>query len=187
MEIRPVRRLENSPSLALLTAALGKELEEVSYLFPADSSWPEGYAAGEVDEVEEGVFLAFHRCAPALVTWGMERVDEGVAVVDADNALIAEYSSRHVEQSTQWSRLLKRTLLGLETLWHRAEDSAAETALGLVLRFDGGASVAIALGEVTDDGFSYHPDGLVVMHSDAALTAYVEQIRTAQEGEWETM
>jgi hypothetical protein len=186
MGVIPLRRLRSSRSDSLRTW-FGKELVEVHYLLPEGVLWPDGYAVGEIDEVEEGVSLRFLDRTSVLVTWAMEQADEGLAVLDGSNDLTARYETCQVAQVTQWSVLLGKRLVGTETLWHRADESAAETALGVVLRFEGDSAVSIALGEVTDDGLSYRPDALVVLHSRAAVARYVDQLPTARAGVWEAV
>jgi hypothetical protein len=184
MEIRPTHR--SSPDAVALRACLGKQLAEVRYVFQQDTPWPGDYAVGEIDEVEEGVWLLFHDRPAALVTWAMEGADEGLAVTDADDELAARYDVHEVSASTRWSMLREKAMVGLEILWNRADETAGETALALVLRFEGAALAAIALGELNEAGFTYYPQALVVIHSQAALDSYVEQIASASEGVWET-
>jgi hypothetical protein len=184
MSLRPPRR--HSPESLALRSFLGKQLAEVRYVFQQDTPWPGDYAVGEIDEVEEGVWLLFHDRPAALVTWAMEGPDEGLAVIDADDELAARYDIHEALASTRWSVLREKALVGMETLWHRADETAGETALALVLRFEGAAFAAIALGELNEAEFTYYPQALVVMHSQTALDSYVEQIASASGGVWET-
>lgn len=152
----------------------------MTYLFPSGAEWPNGYATGEADDVEEAVSLTFRSARPLSITWAMDAADEGIAIIETGQTAKGQYEVVEIAEVSHWRHLVGAKLVGFECVWHRADTTATETALALTLQFDNGCACAVALGEVAGEGFKYSPQALVVLHSQIAAASYVADVPTAK-------
>lgn len=171
---QPTRRDVSNDDESLLAALIGRPLTNVVYAMPAGTEWRADPAATHVHEVDMAVALEFGQ-AQLRLDWAQSGSDEGLAL-QFDVEIPATWSVADVHGVGGWSSLSKLPLDGVEIAWHRAEEHAAEVALGVVLRFNGGGSVAFALGELVGGGPSYLPDEILVLFDVDEAVRYLDSL-----------
>ncbi len=171
----PITR-ERAGRLQAAAAVTGRSLVGVRYRFPAETPWPQGYARGQLDEVDMAVAADFADGATLLISWAMAGFAEGI---DAEAGLTETFelvADRQCEfdasESGPWSGLLGDVLTGVWVAWQLRSEYAPETAWAVRLLFAGGRVVVIALGEMRNGAVDYQPDGLVVFFDEDEAEAY---------------
>lgn len=149
----------------------GSKLTGVNYLGPAGVDWDPGKPESPVHEVEMAVLLSFEG-RRVRIDWAQDKFDEGLSI-QFDVGAPSEWSDRSVGASQYWEPQIDRSLSAVSVAWHRQASEAEEVVLGLVLGFEGGGHVAIALGEIQDHAIVYLPEELVVIFDAGMARSYL--------------
>jgi hypothetical protein len=155
----------------------GRSLIGVRYRFPTETRWPQGYARGQLDEVDMAITADFAGGATLLISWAMNGFAEGIDAEAGPTETFAVVADRQCEfdvgESGPWAGLRGDMLAGISAAWQlRSEYASGETAWAVRLLFATGRAVVIALGEMRNGAVEYQPDGLVVFFDEGQADAY---------------
>jgi hypothetical protein len=178
---RPIGRLpilyaEDHGQLRRIAGALrSSELTRVKYAVPREGSWQGSRPQENVDEIDDGVQL-LTKIDGVVVRWAMAGANEGLYAGllsqtkrDPDPALLRQLD---VSELPQWKPFLTKPLMLRGMASHVPFETDRATVWSLRFETSDGAKVVIALGEWTETGLQYLPDGLVAIFDEAVARGF---------------
>ncbi|WP_194892584.1 hypothetical protein [Catenulispora pinisilvae] len=129
---------------------------------------------GECHEVDLDVFLVLADRTVAAFTWERDGVVEGISVgYLADVPESGGSVGVRADTTGQWAPIMGRKVQNVVFAWQESDTDAPPSLFSTRIDFEGGASVAIALGEIGGNGEPrYFPDSLVVLFDESLARNY---------------
>jgi hypothetical protein len=172
----PITRATTDRLDQAVAAVVGRGLIRVDYRSGVCSNWPEGYARGQVDEVDQAILLSFNGGPELIISWVTPGLVEGVDIEVGEAGSFPVPEGLQVETVVSgegpWSDICGTPLEGVSAAWDVAGQLAAETVWAVRLTFAGIRRVVIALGIIEGGTLRYHPQGLVVLFDEGGLRSY---------------
>ncbi|MFE0174653.1 hypothetical protein ACFWZ2_20245 [Streptomyces sp. NPDC059002] len=166
----------NGAELAELRKTVaGEAVRTVRYVAMQGQGWPEGHRQDRAHEVDMAVELGLESGATLVLSWAMDGLNEGMAIAfrspgEASEALPGDPVD--VTDHADWERLLGVPIVSIDIAWHIPNEGCPEMPWSYHFRFADDSSLVVALGEADGEGFTYMPDGLLVIFDKSLAAAY---------------
>lgn len=159
----------------LRDAVSGEAVRTVRYVAPWGESWPEGHREDRAHEVDMAVELGMESGAVLVLSWAMDGVNEGVAVEFRSPGESSGTLPGHpvdVSDHVDWEGFLGVPIAGVGIAWHIPNEGCPEMPWAYNFGFSNESSLVIALGKAEGAGFTYMPDGLLVIFDKSLAATY---------------
>lgn len=182
----PVRFSDDQALLIRVqSAVVGATFVGVRYAVLEGDRWPSGHRSDSiVHELEMGLSIDFGSTVLSM-TWAMDGSAEGVAL--ALDATPPDFfgigaSAINVAAVTPWPSLVGRKVSGISWAWHESGACAMPLLWSIRMKFEGGASVVVALGSMDGGHLRYLPDALVAVFDERTARSY--RLLTSRGSAW---
>ena len=156
-------------------ALLGQEILRPLYLIAGAIENEHDFGSlSEFDEVSMGIEFVTKTGGNFRFGWRMSDINSGLAMGTADQKVTPfEPDVLDMIDSPNWRSLMGQQVIAVGIGWRAPESGSFRSAWSVRLSLEGGQSVVLALGEITERGkLQYIPDTVLVIFDEKAAKAY---------------